>query len=675
MRRSVTQNILTLCGLPVVIFGLAACGTPDSGNPSGSASSDPATGFQNVSGDVGYVGKEVCGTCHAGQYETYVQSEMGRSFKRAALAKSSADFGNPDPVYDPHNDLYYQPFAVGDDLFVREYRLSGRDTTHTRVERIDYIIGSGHHTNSHIMDVNGYLYQMPVTWYAQDEKWGLAPGFENDNNARFLGPIPAECMTCHNGMPEYVPGSENRFTSVPEGINCERCHGPGELHVEAMRAGRVVNVAEEVDPTIVNPAKLLIDRQFDVCQRCHAQGAAVFADGKTPLDFLPGHRLADVENVYWPRFTDTVRRFTMASHPDRLKMSECFLQSHEENAGTEPLTCITCHNPHVSIKTLGADHYNAVCQSCHLESTLVGAVAEQTVCTADPGLRAASNDNCVSCHMPQSGTEDIPHVRVTDHFIRKVETELPAQLTPDEVAAQREFLGMASLIDPAPTPENIAEGYLTYYEKVTNHPGFLDSAAVLLERADAPLEATLDSRIRVWFLQENFTRITDLARSLPPERIDDAWTAYRVGESYLKTGNASAAVRYLAHAVDLAPQHIRFINRLGVAQHSAGQLNAAIAAFDRVLAANPKYEETWNNRGFSRLMNGDLGGAETDFLEAVKLNPDLVQSIANLASLYMTMGDYEAARDFVGQLVSRDPANPQYRQMQDALARLEASQR
>ena len=183
--------------------------------------------FRNLAEDVKYVGKEACQGCHADKFATFTKAQMGRSLKPALVHHSAAEWENVDPVYDPHNDLYYQALRRGDSLFVMEYRLSGRDTVHRRIEQIDYIVGSGQHTNSHIMDVNGYLYQMPMTWYAQDGKWDLPPKFDDGNNYRFGRPITQPCMACHNAISGFDPASENRFTSVPDGIDCERCHGPG----------------------------------------------------------------------------------------------------------------------------------------------------------------------------------------------------------------------------------------------------------------------------------------------------------------------------------------------------------------------------------------------------------------------------------------------------------------
>ena len=55
-------------------------------------------------------------------------------------------------------DFYYKPYFNDSLLFLMEFRLDGKDTIHKRIEQIDYIIGSGHHTNSHIIDINGYVF-------------------------------------------------------------------------------------------------------------------------------------------------------------------------------------------------------------------------------------------------------------------------------------------------------------------------------------------------------------------------------------------------------------------------------------------------------------------------------------------------------------------------------------
>lgn len=681
--------------LVALILAMGGCTSTDDSNDV----ADTATPYRNLDPEVRYVGQDVCAECHVDKFDTYTESQMGRSFKPAHLDQSAAIWEDVDPVYDQQRDLYYQAFHRDEELFVMEYRIASGDTVHKRIEKIDYIVGSGQHTNSHMMDVNGYLYQIPLTWYAQDGRWDLAPGFEN-NNSRFSRPITQACMGCHNAVSGFVEGSENKFTELPHGIDCERCHGPGELHVAEKKEGDIVDVRQEIDYSIVNPAKLPIERQFDVCQRCHMQGATVYEEGKTPYDFKPGMNLASVMNVYAPRHSDSTSRFIMASHPDRLQMSECFIGSREalesrtEAMGSDgstadvqvpngrashmnPMTCITCHDPHLPIETLGRDHYRSACNSCHTSGLLDEASSQGStsnavqsrsesdstlagLCTAPSALRIEQNDDCVACHMPQSESTDIPHVSVTDHNIRVVRNVSNGERITDE-----EFVGLASLIQHNVSHGDVAAGYMTYFEEVSDVPYFLDSAAVHLERAEAEesVDAIASSLVRLRFLQNDPEAIVRLLREIDPSVFQDGWSYYRIGEAYVSVGDAATAAEYFRRAVETEPDHLRFRNRLGMIYTSLGRYSDALRAFDAVLSANPKYSDAYNNRGFARAMQGDLSNAEEDFIIAIQLDPDAYQAMANLASLYVNTGQDAKARPYAQRLLEHDPENEAYRRL------------
>ena len=80
----------------------------------------------------------------------------------------------------------------------------------------------------------------------------------------------------------------------------------------------------------MNPAKLSIDAQFDICQRCHLQGNTVLKEGKSFYDFKPGMKLSDFMTVFLPKYKNADDEFIMASHADRLKQSTCFIKSKEK---------------------------------------------------------------------------------------------------------------------------------------------------------------------------------------------------------------------------------------------------------------------------------------------------------------------------------------------------------
>lgn len=679
--------------LVCVLLSLAACrGGGTSGE--GDSTAVAAGTYLNHGPEATYVGKEACRTCHASQYESFVASQMGRSFRAATRANSTADWGVARPIRDEANDLWYLPFVRGDSMFVMEYRLAGRDTVHRRVEKIDYIVGSGHHTNSHMRDENGYVYQIPVTWYAQEKRWDLPPGFRGNPDNRFRRPIPEACMTCHNAMPGFVAGSENKFDHVPLGIDCERCHGPGSIHVAQKQAGQIVDISKEVDYTIVNPAKLSPELQMNVCERCHMQATAVYRDGKGPADFRPGMRLADVMTVFEVRDADSTARFRMAAHPDRLRMSDCFTATYDPARGFAPMTCLTCHDPH---KAVEAVDYNATCRTCHggpatpppgaapasAPSTPPAGSGSAPACPL-PEVKANPAADCAGCHMPTSGTWDIPHVAITDHYIRVPEGETrgpsrggrgaPAHgagsgtVAPARVDSLRRMVRLAAVVPASPTDRDVAEGFMSYYEEVTNRPGLLDSADLRLQRAlRTASEQTLGrSLVRLRFLQGDFAAVRALAPTVDGAD-PDAWTLYRIGEAFVKAPDPTTALGYLKRAVDKAPFHLRFRQVLASTYGAAGQFDASLAAYDALLAEDPTFEDALNNRGFVHLQRGNLAAAEADFLGALRLAPNLEMALANVTSLYANTGRIDVAQAYAERLVRHVPGNPQYRQFLDAL--------
>ncbi len=171
-------------------------------------------------------------------------------------------------------------------------------------------------------------------------------------------------------------------------IGCERCHGPGELHVAQPH-----DVAD--GPNIVNPRDLTPVLREDVCQQCHLLGQkTIDRRGHQLADYRPGLSLAEFVTVF-SRPSNRQEGHTNGDHVEQMSRSRCF------RASDGALGCISCHDPHrlPPEKSKGA-YYEARCLACHADRGC-----------ALPALDRAERGNehdCIACHMPRADVRHPP---------------------------------------------------------------------------------------------------------------------------------------------------------------------------------------------------------------------------------------------------------------------------
>jgi hypothetical protein len=360
--------------------------------------------FRNVRPDVRYVGDARCAPCHRKKAESFARHPMGRSL--VPIARLA-----PHQVYDR---AHHNPFrALG-----REFRVEarGRRVRHWQVRRdrtgnplyeldhdVHFAIGSGTHGHSYLSDRDGFLFQTPISWFSQAERWDLSPGFTQGQLAG--RPIDRGCLFCHANRALYREDTVNGYERPAfEGhaIGCERCHGPGELHVNSAHYLR----ADEVDPTIVNPGKLAPALREAVCEQCHLEGVArVVRRGRGLYGFRPGLPLEDFWSVFVHGSAGGADRKAV-NHVEQMYQSRCFQKSPRSNK----LGCISCHDPHVHVgRAQRVAHYRKSCLACHEHKGCTVPLADR--------LKETRQDSCIHCHMPRYSSTDIAHTASTDHRI------------------------------------------------------------------------------------------------------------------------------------------------------------------------------------------------------------------------------------------------------------------
>jgi hypothetical protein len=398
--------------------------------------------FRNTDPTVAYVGSKTCGEsgCHAEINRDYTPSPHGQSMAAANIPSDLARVPRPVTVFNQKNNRYYTVYQQNRDMYQSAYEVdkNGRKT-YEIAHKIDYVTGGESVGYSYLFQVGPWIFQAPLSYYARSKTWELSPGYVADD-VGFTRVMTTGCLLCHNGQPDPADRHgmfDGKFNDPPFrfgelGVSCESCHGPGALHVKEMRTkkGRVL-AANEVETTIVNPAKLSPRLADDLCQECHQAGdAQVIYPGKSVLDYRPGTPLADtiaiVKRPIKPEQREEANRLE-TNPPIRgsleqplwwknstLELSKCYQASHGK------LTCSTCHSIHHEAKP-GEEKvaYRAACLTCHTVKS----------CTLKPddSKRVAAADYCVECHMEKRPVAGIAHSNDTKHRI----VRYPGQPLPD----------------------------------------------------------------------------------------------------------------------------------------------------------------------------------------------------------------------------------------------------
>src|SRR5487761_1779487 len=341
-----------------------------------------------------YVGSQACVKCHKSIAESYAAHPMYRSAGATPGADDVEDF--VDGIEFKSDDgRIYRVEKGGGAIYHHEVLLDGEgEVLYDEAAKISFFIGSGTRGKSYAIDHDGLLFQSPISWYTSEQKWDMSPGYGR-RHTRFGRRIQDQCVLCHAGRPTIDADRENYFPEpvlIEAAIGCERCHGPGQRHVEYREAPRL---AKSEDP-IVNPAKLEPDRREAVCYQCHLIGKMRFARyGRTFYDFRPGDRLDDV----WATMVAGTgvrgdRKTKAVSHVEQMRDSTCFKNSEGR------MGCVSCHDPH-SVPTAGeaSDYYRQRCLECHAE--------KGCSLPAERQAAAPANNSCAHCHMPRLSAHDI----------------------------------------------------------------------------------------------------------------------------------------------------------------------------------------------------------------------------------------------------------------------------
>ncbi|MEX2500659.1 MAG: tetratricopeptide repeat protein [Wenzhouxiangellaceae bacterium] len=581
----------------------------------------------------GYVDDQGCRRCHPREFDSFQQVGMAQSMRRPAEDVMIEDFDDNHFFHEP-SGRHYEMHWDGTSLRFERYQLTVDGERFNRFETgVDWILGSGNRTRSYLFRTpGGELYQLPIGWYTQDGEWGMSPGFEAADHPGVNRRARRECLFCHNAYPELPVGGDHRWQphvfpeDLPEGIGCQRCHGPGAEHIRTVLRGRS---GGEIRDAIVNPARLPPERRDDVCNQCHLLPAVAMIGTRRfergDFSFRPGEVLSDYMLHVDIEVADEPPggRFEINHHAYRLRQSSCFVES----AGK--LSCLSCHDPHRKLARPAArDHFRDACLQCHQRHDELPAAGRLT----------SDGDDCVACHMPERRTDDVIKVTMTDHRIAAGPFNAAALTAPKEKVTPS--VDDVYFYLPGQAPEGALAGI---YRAVTVlHAAF--NPAAMQHLAGQLGKVTLETPVPFLYLAkaqmaagayENARRtlewVLERRRDAPQVR---EW----LGIVYLRTGKIELARDHLQAALERDPDAPETLYNLALIEIQRDNLTRALELLDRAVALRPNLAAAWYYRGSVLHQTDRPREAEASLHRALGIDPTLTRAYAELVQVLRMLG-------------------------------------
>jgi hypothetical protein len=383
----------------------------------------------------GYVGSNVCRSCHPYQHASW----------EASYHHTMTQLATPQSVLSPFDGSELTLEGVtwrlerrGEEIWIsgRSAAQGGEAAGVPRMERRVVMTTGSHNYQLYWVEPEdpAGMQQFPLVYFIRERLW--VP-----RKSRFLRPplasTPAEtgrwkaqCIKCHatRGRKEVEPGGETRAAEL--GIACEACHGPGGEHAAHNRfpwRRYRLYLGDDPDPTIVNPRRLSHVRSSQVCGQCHS--VEIFLTPEKASDWFhhgtryrPGANLPDYQTTVAGRYEDNppeVRRYLDMNPIFHLR--NCFwpdgmlrVAGREYHGLLESpcyqrgeMSCLSCHSMHRAKDdprsfTAWADDQlaagmdgDAACLQCHEKYAAAGARLGHTHHRED-----SSGSRCLNCHMP-----------------------------------------------------------------------------------------------------------------------------------------------------------------------------------------------------------------------------------------------------------------------------------
>lgn len=338
-----------------------------------------------------WVDESSCQSCHAAQYEDWLDSHHQLAMQPATESTVLGNFDQQSLTSDTETSRFFRRDS--------QFWINTPDGEGKPVDRqVAYTFGVDPLQQYLLKLADGSLQAHGAAWDVPQQRWfHLYDGNAVDHHHRLHWSRAQQnadfmCVECHTtGFQRNYDPVESSHDSQWHalGVGCQSCHGPAADHLKWAENGTETTSSRGFERDLMGTVD-----EPETCARCHSR--------RTPLDngYAHGNHLLD---DYLPMILGADLYEVDGKIKDEVFEYGSFQQSRMHAAG---VVCSDCHNPHSAQLRAPA---NAVCTQCHNPTgNAVRAGIDASGLAArnydhpshhhhEPGSQGSQ---CVSCHMP-----------------------------------------------------------------------------------------------------------------------------------------------------------------------------------------------------------------------------------------------------------------------------------
>jgi predicted CXXCH cytochrome family protein len=469
-----------------------------------------------------FVGAQTCQKCHARQYDEWTQTWHSKMERFPSPQTVVGDFRDVTLIF---RNIEVDSAKGGKERITATVRLTARDGKYSftlvdkdteannQTHEVAKTLG-GKWDQHYEAKVGDNYFPTPMRWSAQTREWltgGFRPGdwFLGDgtpdgrprkpNELKLDRAAEAKCAMCHTtGYTPAFDKEAKRWKAAGPfelGISCEKCHGPGSLHVkEAADAEVAGQKMFMVRPgKIIHPLKdLNMVQQVQVCTQCHGRNTnKKEKDLAFPVGFLPGDTNIQDLIYFWTYSGDpNPDHFRYFWPNDWAKRNRQQWQDYQKSAHFTKgnVTCLTCHTFHGQWAEAQLRlPREQLCATCH---TATGIAKRPNAELYADSPMAKAGVTCSDCHMAKIGYRTTATPKTPQHWDTSSHTFMVA--TPEMTLRY----GLRSACDACHTPGKEREKAIPLVPAAADAMlrgrqvqirGLLDTAQQAIRAADAAL--------------------------------------------------------------------------------------------------------------------------------------------------------------------------------------------